>query len=209
MGGHHRGRHATAVAFAPDLEGSVSVTVGPLGGSSDGSPRARPDKLDVDSFNALGADQVTDVLSACLDIPEWVATVTAGRPYPQAADLYRAAAAAAAHITWPQVAGALDRHPRIGQRTAAVTGTATEAAWSSSEQAGVADSHAQALAQGNADYERAFGHIFLICASGLSGDQILAALRARLGNDPAVERDVVTGELRKIAALRLAKAVAA
>ena len=56
-------------------------------------------------------------------------------------------------------------------------------------------------------YEETFGHIFLICAAGLSGEQILQVLRARLGNDPQTEHDVVIGELRKIASLRLAKAV--
>jgi 2-oxo-4-hydroxy-4-carboxy-5-ureidoimidazoline decarboxylase len=35
---------------------------------------------------------------------------------------------------------------------------------------------------------------------------MLAALRARLGNDPAAERDVVREELREIVDLRLGKA---
>ena len=207
MGGHHRGRHAVAVAFALAPEGTVSVTIG-SGSGTGGRHRARPDVLDIEEFNALEADAAAAVLRACLDIQEWVATVAAGRPYRHADDLYAAGAAAGADITWPQVAGALDRHPRIGERAAAVSGSATEKAWSSAEQAGVADSSAQALARGNADYERRFGHIFLICASGLSGEQILADLQTRLTLDPVAERAVVMTELRKIAALRLAKAVA-
>jgi 2-oxo-4-hydroxy-4-carboxy-5-ureidoimidazoline decarboxylase len=182
------------------------VTIGPPG---NGRQRDRPAVLSVDKFNALDTEAASEVLRACLDIPEWVAAVAAARPYARAADVYAVAAAAAERITWPQVAGALDRHPRIGERQAAASGTATETAWSSDEQAGVAEGHAQALARGNADYEQRFGHLFLICASGLSGEEILAALQGRLGHEPAVERDVVTAELRKIAALRLAKAVAA
>lgn len=208
MSGHHRGRHAVAVAFVPDAEGSSSVTIGPPG-SSGGRHRSASEGLDIDDFNALDDDRAAELLGTCLDIPEWVAAVAAGRPYLQVAELCTAAAAAAADISWPQVAGALDRHPRIGQRTAAVAGSATEAGWSSSEQSGVADSHAQALAKGNADYERQFGHLFLICANGLSGDLILQNLHARLDNEPAAERVVVMEELRKIAALRLAKAVPA
>ena len=65
------------------------------------------------------------------------------------------------------------------------------------------------MAAGNRDYELRFGHIFLICAAGLSGEQILDDLRCRLSNDTETEKDVVTGELRRIAALRLAKAVTA
>ncbi len=211
MGGHHRGRHAVAVAFVVEKEGRVSVTSDLPGGTVGGRHRAPPEALavlSVEDFNALDTDAAAATLSACLDIPEWVTTVAAGRPYQHAANLYAAGAAAATLITWPQVSGALDRHPRIGQRQAAAAAGVTETAWSSAEQSGVADRHAQALAQGNAEYEQRFGHLFLICASGLSGEAILVALRSRLSNEPAVERTVVTGELRKIAALRLAKAVA-
>lgn len=221
MGGHHRGRHAVGVAFALEPEGITGVTTELPSGTAGGRHRADPDVprpdvplpdvlpvLSVEDFNHLDANTAAATLRACLDIPEWVATVAGGRPYPQAADLQAAGAAAAAVITWPQVSGALDRHPRIGERRAAATGSATETAWSSAEQSGVADDHAQALATGNAEYEQRFGHLFLICASGLSGATILAALRSRLSNDPAAEQAVVMDELRKIAALRLAKVVA-
>ncbi len=47
--------------------------------------------------------------------------------------------------------------------------------------------------------------MFLICASGLSGEQMLAALRERLSHDPAAERAVAAGELLKITMLRARK----
>ena len=65
----------------------------------------------------------------------------------------------------------------------------------------------QALASGNADYERRFGRIFLIRAAGRSPEQILAALNERLANDDATEDAVVAGQLREIALLRLGQAV--
>ena len=148
-----------------------------------------------------------EVLGACLDIPEWVTAVSAERPFGDLDALRAVGSAQAATITWPQVAGALDRHPRIGEKKAAVAGTPTESAWSKSEQAGVQDDQAAALAAGNAAYEARFGYIFLVCAAGLSGDQILANLHTRLTNDAESEKPVVMDELRKIAALRLAKAV--
>jgi 2-oxo-4-hydroxy-4-carboxy-5-ureidoimidazoline decarboxylase len=149
------------------------------------------------------------VLGACLDIPEWVTAVSAGRPYPDLESLHGAAETASAKINWTQVAGALARHPRIGESKAAVAGTATESAWSSSEQAGVQAEQAQALASGNAEYESRFGYIYLVCAAGLAGDEILENLRSRLANDVDSEKLVVMDELRKIGALRLGKAVAA
>ena len=60
----------------------------------------------------------------------------------------------------------------------------------------------------NAAYEERFGHVFLICATGLSGEQMLAALRRRLDNDEEAERMVAAAELRKITVLRVRKALA-
>jgi 2-oxo-4-hydroxy-4-carboxy-5-ureidoimidazoline decarboxylase len=86
----------------------------------------------------------------------------------------------------------------------------SEADWSRQEQASVqpsvgeADAEVQpALEEGNRVYEQRFGHVFLIRASGRSAEELLAALRQRLANDPDTEWDVVAEELREITRLRL------
>lgn len=162
--------------------------------------------LTLDQFNAADSGAARRILDACLDIERWVIDVDAGRPYPDWNALRARASASADEITWAEVAGALARHPRIGEKA---TGDAGDVALSASEQAGVADADTAALAAGNLAYEQRFGYIYLICASGLSGAQMVAALRERLTHDDEQERLVVMEELRKIAALRLAKAVAA
>jgi len=156
-------------------------------------------------FNAADTATARDVLRACLDIESWVEEVESGRPYATVDALTAKASASSARITWDEVAGALARHPRIGE--APKQSSSRERRWSSSEQSGVRTTDAEALAQGNRDYQERFGHIFLICASGLSGAQMLAALRRRLTNDDEIEQVEVIGELRKIADLRLAKAI--
>jgi 2-oxo-4-hydroxy-4-carboxy--5-ureidoimidazoline (OHCU) decarboxylase len=45
--------------------------------------------------------------------------------------------------------------------------------------------------------------VFLISASGRGADELLAALRERLGNEPEAELRVAAGEQRKITRLRL------
>lgn len=62
-----------------------------------------------------------------------------------------------------------------------------------------------ALAAENRQYEKRFGHVFLIAASGRNGDEILGELRRRMSNDPASELAEATGELRTIVQIRLAK----
>src|SRR5215470_14229722 len=63
------------------------------------------------------------------------------------------------------------------------------------------------LAEGNAAYERRFGHIYLACATGQTAAELLAFLRERLDNDPGAERRVVAAELAKINQIRLRKLV--
>jgi 2-oxo-4-hydroxy-4-carboxy-5-ureidoimidazoline decarboxylase len=59
------------------------------------------------------------------------------------------------------------------------------------------------LADRNAEYDRKFGYVYLVCASGRSAEELLAILTDRLHNDPETERAVMRGELAKINRLRL------
>jgi len=60
-----------------------------------------------------------------------------------------------------------------------------------------------ALAAENRRYEQRFGHVFLIFATGRTGEEILSELRRRMLNGPATELEEAKRELRKIARLRL------
>ena len=59
------------------------------------------------------------------------------------------------------------------------------------------------LADENRRYEDRFGHVFLVSAAGKDAEEILAELRARMGNDPVTEAQVAAAEHRKIARMRL------
>ncbi len=154
-------------------------------------------------LNALPAEAARRELHACLAAPAWAAALDAGRPYHSRAALTERADEAFAALDWPQVEEALDAHPRIGDRPA---GPGRESAWSRGEQAGVTPD--EELRQANLAYEKRFGRVFLICATGKSGPEILRALRARLDNDEDTERQITRDELRKIAHLRLTKLLA-
>ncbi|EHR61466.1 2-oxo-4-hydroxy-4-carboxy-5-ureidoimidazoline decarboxylase [Saccharomonospora cyanea] len=164
--------------------------------------------MTLEEFNAATGERLMAALLACCDAPRWAETVSAGRPYPDADALVAAADKAAASLEAHEIDRALAAHPRIGERA---EGSNVESAWSRQEQSTVRRDHAtqQALVEGNRAYEEKFGRVFLICATGLSAERILAALRTRLGNDPEREAEVVADELRKIAALRVRKLVTA
>lgn len=155
-------------------------------------------------LNRLNAEEPAAAehhLLACCASRRWADEILARRPYHDLTQL-RAVSEQVLHaLNWQDVEQALTAHPRIGDRA---KGTDTEATWSRAEQAGATPS--DELVAGNRAYEDRFGHVFLICATGLSGDQMLAALHTRLGNDEETERAVVREELHKIVELRLGKA---
>ncbi|SFW91241.1 2-oxo-4-hydroxy-4-carboxy-5-ureidoimidazoline decarboxylase [Amycolatopsis australiensis] len=157
--------------------------------------------LTLTDFNTAAAADIRPVLTACLAVPRWVDAVVDGRPY---ADLDSLKAAADLPLRDDEIRLAMAAHPRIGEKPAQ---QGTEADWSRNEQSGV--DNAGAFAAANAEYEAKFGHVYLVCASGRSGDELLEILKSRLDNDPATELAVAGRELLKIAALRLAKAVTA
>lgn len=160
--------------------------------------------MDLHQFNTAPAAELRPALLACCDVPRWADAVLDGRPYADTRTLTGAADRAARDFTPDEVDRALAAHPRIGERA---EGERTEAAWSRQEQAGVVTDPTtrQALAEGNLEYEDRFGRVFLICATGLGADDVLAALRGRLAHDPETEVAKVADELRRIALLRLAR----
>jgi len=157
-------------------------------------------------FNALPAGKLEAELLAVCAAPAWGAALTALRPYRSEEDLVAAADAAARRLSWSEVLLGLAAHPRIGERA---SGESREAAWSRREQSAAAGSGDEAtkaaLIAANQAYEDRFGHVFLIFASGRTQEEILAAARARVGNDEETERAIVADELRKIALLRLGR----
>ena len=155
------------------------------------------------SFNAAPAQDAERTALACCASRAFAKAIADGRPYPDPAALLTAVDATFKALSWDDIVEAMSEHPRIGDR-------AVRGGVSAAEQSGAAaasDEVRQGLADGNVAYEQRFGHIFLICASGLSGLQMLDQLRARLEHDEEAERAVVRDELRKITRLRMTKAL--
>ncbi|MBR8742457.1 2-oxo-4-hydroxy-4-carboxy-5-ureidoimidazoline decarboxylase [Nocardiopsis sp. MG754419] len=160
-------------------------------------------------LNRLSPEELRTELAQCLDVDRWVRTLADEAPFDDRARLLARADELARAVTADEVATALARHPRIGEKA---EGEDTEASWSRGEQSAFAADTDDAstrvqriftYAQG--EYEGRFGQIYLVCASGRTGRELLADLVARLDNDPETELAVVGDELRGIAGLRLVK----
>ena len=153
------------------------------------------------AFNAAPAEAAERDMLACCASGSFAKMIADGRPYRDPAALKDAVSATFKALSWDDIVESMNEHPRIGDR-------AVGSEMSAAEQSGAAaasDQVRQGLAEGNLAYEKRFGHIFLICASGLSGEEMLTQLQARLQNDQEAERAVVRAELLKITRLRITK----
>lgn len=159
-------------------------------------------------LNSLPEAAARDALTACCGARPWVELMLASRPWRDRDALLASADRCWAQLSSAQVAEAVAHHPRLGEAKAAAGLSARASRWSAGEQSGASaadDAARAALAQGNRDYEARFGHTFILCASGRSASEMLAALRERLGNEPAAEAAITAAELHKITRLRLTK----
>jgi OHCU decarboxylase len=162
----------------------------------------------VSEFDDLPAARAAELMRPCCGASRWVAEMVARRPFGSLAELL----AGADEVWWSLEPDdwreAFAHHPRIGERAAAVAQDERGAAWSAGEQAGVAGASADVraeLAAANRAYEAQFGHVYLVCATGRSAEELLAVARARLANDAEAELRVAAEEQRKITRLRLEK----
>lgn len=157
------------------------------------------DSMPVTDFDrAEAADAAAELLPCCAS-RRWVSELVTGRPYHSLSGLAARSDAVLAELDWPDVVQALD--PAAG-------GDADHPGNSGNREgtAGPAHNGTDPLTEARRRYERKFGYRFVICAAGLSQEQVLAAALGRLANDPFAERAVAAGELTKVVRQRLATA---
>jgi OHCU decarboxylase len=132
--------------------------------------------------------------------------MSAARPFASAQDALDASERIWKALDRKEWLAAFRHHPPIGGKKAAKAQSATAKSWSAGEQGGVNAASAAELAElakANADYAKRFGYIFIICASGKTTGEMLAAIRQRLSNDPQHESQIAADEQQKITKLRL------
>ncbi|MEU1054376.1 2-oxo-4-hydroxy-4-carboxy-5-ureidoimidazoline decarboxylase [Streptomyces sp. NPDC005876] len=154
-------------------------------------------------FNTLEETAAFAALHEACASTAWVRRLLAARPCATVEDLYAASDAAMAELTAADLAEAMAGHPPIGRPK---PGDPTSAR----EQSGMAGASEQLKAEMlelNLAYQEKFGHVFLICATGRSAEQMRDAVKERIGNSPEQERETVRTELGRINRIRLARLV--
>ncbi len=140
-------------------------------------------------FNALSPEASRAVLLHCCGSRRWAHRVAAHRPYPDVGALLAAADEASYDLSQADLSEAL-----AAEHSAELDHGAPYAAL-------------LALDAAHAEYERKFGHAFVICLDGHppeeQADQLLGAIRRRMGHEVDEERSISADELRRVAQSRV------
>ncbi len=154
-------------------------------------------------LNALEEHAALAALHEACTSTAWARRLLTARPYATAHDLYAASDAATAGLTTADLEEAMAGHPPIGRPRPGDPASARE----QSGMAGAPDALKAEMLELNLAYQERFGHVFLICATGATGEQMRDAVKARTANSPEQERANVRTELGKINRIRLTRLV--
>jgi OHCU decarboxylase len=159
----------------------------------------------LDELNALPEDVAVRELLGCCGSRRWARMMAAARPFASAA-----AMTVSAEVIWAALSAsdwleAFAAHPRIGERVPSAAAGDRATRWSADEQSGAGDDARARFETRNRDYERRFGHTFIVCATGKSAGEMAAILDRRMENNPDEELREAAEAQRQITGLRIAK----
>jgi OHCU decarboxylase len=171
-----------------------------------------PDYKDIEGptakLNRLSREEAYAELLKCCGSTRWAREVAALKPFWDVTQVVIIGYRVWSELSEDDWLEAFRAHPKIGETKTKAAVTEQEQRWSEGEQARAQespDATLAALASANREYEERFGFIFIICASGRTAEEILAALRARITNERDAELRVAASEQWNITELRLRK----
>ena len=160
----------------------------------------------LERLNQLGQEEAETELLSCCGASAWARRLAHLRPFQTVQGLFEASNRIWWDLTGEDWLEAFGRHPRIGEKQAAGESSVQARQWLEAERAGAEWASSELLArleEASRAYEAKFGFIFIVCATGKSGEEMLALVRKRLENDPAQELRIAAEEQRRITRLRL------
>jgi 2-oxo-4-hydroxy-4-carboxy-5-ureidoimidazoline decarboxylase len=159
-------------------------------------------------WNEASTDAAVAQILSCCGSTAWAREMARRRPFHEVSSLPATSDDVWGSLTKADWMEAFLSHPRIGESKATDSSSPNSVAWATQEQQKVADTGDAvkiALAEGNREYEKKFGHLFIVCATGKSAPEMLEILQRRMRNNAEVELHEAAEQQRQIMQIRLRK----
>ena len=164
--------------------------------------------MKLNALNNLAPTTLQETLFKCCGSNNWAKELAACFPFDTVKGLIYCSDKIWSKCKEKDFLEAFTHHPKIGDIESLKKKFAATANWAAGEQSAAATASQQtleALAKGNDDYEKKFGYIFIVCATGKSAEEMLEILLARLSNNKEEEINIAAAEQNKITHIRLNK----
>lgn len=164
--------------------------------------------MEIDDVNEAKA---TEMLRSCCGASRWIAGMVKRRPFRTPDVALRVANEVWGTLEEKDWIEAFDHHPRIGGTKGTLAQDRRGSFWSEQEQSGAKaapNDVKSELQQVNENYERRYGFIYIVSATGKTAEEMLADAQSRMHNDKTTELRIAAEEQRKIMELRLKKLLA-
>jgi 2-oxo-4-hydroxy-4-carboxy-5-ureidoimidazoline decarboxylase len=164
--------------------------------------------MTIQQFNNLTIQQAKEELLKCCGSPSWVKNLSEVIPFASVEELKNESDKIWFSLSKKDWLEAFTHHPKIGDLKSLEKKFASTKHWAGNEQSAVrtaTQTVLQELKNSNEEYEKKFGYIFIVCATGKSAEEILSILKQRLTNSPSEEIKIAMNEQNKITHLRLDK----
>ncbi|MBS1493869.1 MAG: 2-oxo-4-hydroxy-4-carboxy-5-ureidoimidazoline decarboxylase [Bacteroidetes bacterium] len=158
-------------------------------------------------FKVLDESELSENLLKCCGSANWVKAMSDNFPK-EKEKLFENAEKIWFDLKESDWLEAFTHHPKIGDLASLEKKFGSTKDFTTNEQSSVNQASMETLkelAEYNDKYEKKFGFIFIVCATGKTADEMLALIKNRINNDYQTELKIAMGEQNKITKLRLEK----
>ena len=159
-------------------------------------------------FDQLAQEKKKVLLEQCCGSSTWINKMLDSSPVKSLSELLELAEEKWYECNRKDWLEAFEHHPMIGDINSLKKKYANTLTLAASEQSGVnsaTEETLRELSEINKAYQKKFGYIFIVCATGKSADQMLLLIMQRFENDQETEIKIAMEEQNKITKLRIEK----
>lgn len=153
--------------------------------------------------NNIGAEKM---FGLCCSAKRWAKGMSQARPYSSMNSLLDKANTIWEIMEETDYFEAFDGHPKIGDPDSLKKKYRNSLSMASNEQSTIefaSQKIIEDLAKMNEQYEKRFGYIFIVCATGKSAAEILNLIKLRIENQAKEELAIAASEQAKITIIRI------
>ncbi|MFN8575225.1 MAG: 2-oxo-4-hydroxy-4-carboxy-5-ureidoimidazoline decarboxylase [Candidatus Sericytochromatia bacterium] len=164
--------------------------------------------MSIEKLNSLEKNILKEEFFKCCGSNNWVKGLLKESPFNSQEELFNKSDKVWNSLNKSDYLEAFAQHPKIGDINSLAKKFANTKGWAENEQSGVNSANQQVieeLAKYNDIYDKRFGYIFIVCATGKSAQEMLDILKSRIDNDSEKELKIAGDEQNKITKIRLEK----